>query len=166
MTASPIHSRRSPLRHVRGWQVAAICYTRVGGRRGASRELVDELSPAMLRMARIHVRTQEAAEDVVQEAWIAVIKGLDRFEGRSKLSTWIFGIVINIARAHGRARSPQHAVLDLRRRARALQPGRSPALAGPLGDRAVRRTRAGLKDPKRPGGSFIFAGPRVSARPS
>lgn len=63
--------------------------------------LVDELSPAMLRMARIHVRTTEAAEDVVQEAWLAVIKGLDRFEGRSKLSTWILGIVINIARRRG-----------------------------------------------------------------
>jgi RNA polymerase sigma-70 factor (ECF subfamily) len=63
--------------------------------------LVDELSPAMLRMARVHVRTDATAEDVVQEAWIAVIKGLDRFEGRSKLSTWIFGIVINIARRHG-----------------------------------------------------------------
>jgi RNA polymerase sigma-70 factor, ECF subfamily len=63
--------------------------------------LVDELSPAMLRMARLHVRTHEAAEDVVQEAWLAVIKGLDRFEGRSKLSTWIFGIVLNIARTRG-----------------------------------------------------------------
>jgi RNA polymerase sigma-70 factor (ECF subfamily) len=63
--------------------------------------LVDELSPAMLRMARIYVRSEAAAEDAVQEAWIAVIKGLDRFEGRSKLSTWILGIVINIARKQG-----------------------------------------------------------------
>jgi RNA polymerase sigma-70 factor (ECF subfamily) len=63
--------------------------------------LVDELSPAMLRMARVYVRTEAAAEDVVQESWIAVIKGLERFEGRSKISTWIFGIVINIARRQG-----------------------------------------------------------------
>ncbi|HEX6388255.1 MAG TPA: sigma-70 family RNA polymerase sigma factor [Solirubrobacteraceae bacterium] len=63
--------------------------------------LVDELSPAMLRMARVHVRDSASAEDVVQEAWIVVIKSLDRFEGRSKLSTWIFGIVINIARRRG-----------------------------------------------------------------
>jgi RNA polymerase sigma-70 factor (ECF subfamily) len=63
--------------------------------------LVDELSPAMLRMARVHVRDNATAEDVVQEAWLAVIKGLDRFEGRSKLSTWIFAIVMNIARKRG-----------------------------------------------------------------
>jgi len=77
--------------------------------------VVDELSPAMLRMARIYVRTEAAAEDVVQEAWLAVIKGLDRFEGRSKLSTWIFGIVINIARKHGvrEARSTPFASYDI-----------------------------------------------------
>jgi RNA polymerase sigma-70 factor, ECF subfamily len=62
---------------------------------------VGDLSPGMLRMARQYVRTDGAAEEVVQEAWLAVIRGLDGFEGRSTLSTWIFGIVINIARGRG-----------------------------------------------------------------
>jgi RNA polymerase sigma-70 factor (ECF subfamily) len=77
--------------------------------------VVDELSPRMLRMARVYVRTDAAAEDVVQEAWLAVIKGLDRFEGRSKLSTWIFGIVINIARTQGKrdARSVPFSSYDV-----------------------------------------------------
>ena len=49
-------------------------------------------------MARTFVRTPSAADDVVQETWLAVIRGLDSFEGRSSLSTWIFSILANRAR--------------------------------------------------------------------
>jgi RNA polymerase sigma-70 factor (ECF subfamily) len=51
----------------------------------------------MVRVARAYVATKESAEDVVQEAWFGVVQGLNRFEGRSSLKTWIFRIVINRA---------------------------------------------------------------------
>jgi RNA polymerase sigma-70 factor (ECF subfamily) len=61
----------------------------------------------MLRLAASYVRDPGAAEDVVQEAWLTVIKSLDRFEGRSAFKTWIFGIVMNLARARRRKESRQ-----------------------------------------------------------
>jgi RNA polymerase sigma-70 factor (ECF subfamily) len=64
-------------------------------------ELVDELGPRMLRLARAYVDTPAVAEEAVQEAWIVVLRSLDRFEGRSALSTWILGIVVNVARRRG-----------------------------------------------------------------
>ena len=63
--------------------------------------LVDKYGPLMLRIALGHVRTRAVAEEVVQEAWLGVLKGLDRFEGRSSLKTWILRIVANIARTRG-----------------------------------------------------------------
>src|SRR4051794_13274229 len=63
--------------------------------------LLDSWSRGMLRTARAYVATPEAAEDVVQETWIAVIRGLDRFEGRSSLRTWTYRILINIAKTRG-----------------------------------------------------------------
>ena len=48
--------------------------------------LVDELSPALLRMALMHVPSRAVAEDVVADTWLGVIKGIDRFEGRSALA--------------------------------------------------------------------------------
>jgi RNA polymerase sigma-70 factor (ECF subfamily) len=63
--------------------------------------LVEKYGPAMLRIARSHVRTRAAAEDVVQEAWLGVLQGLERFEGRSSLKTWILRITANRARTRG-----------------------------------------------------------------
>jgi RNA polymerase sigma-70 factor (ECF subfamily) len=63
--------------------------------------LVDELSPGMLRMTRLYVATDAAAEEVVQETWLGVLKGLDRFEGRSSLKTWVFRILVNVAKTRG-----------------------------------------------------------------
>ena len=63
--------------------------------------LVDRYTASMLRIARLYVRTPAVAEDVVQETWLAVIQGIDRFEGRSSLKTWIMRILANRARTRG-----------------------------------------------------------------
>ncbi len=63
--------------------------------------LVDALQPSMLRVARMYVSTLAVAEEVVQDAWLGVLKGIDRFEGRSSLRTWIFRILTNIAKTRG-----------------------------------------------------------------
>ncbi len=75
-----------------------------GLRRGdelAFRTLVGRYNATMLRVARLHIRDAQAAEEVVQETWLAVIKGLDRFEGRSSLKTWLFSILSNRAKTRG-----------------------------------------------------------------
>jgi RNA polymerase sigma-70 factor, ECF subfamily len=63
--------------------------------------LVDRHSPAMIRVAMAHVPSRAVAEDVVQETWIAVMRGIDGFEGRSTLKTWIFRILTNVAMRAG-----------------------------------------------------------------
>lgn len=63
--------------------------------------LVESLQPSMLRVARMFVPSRAVAEEVVQEAWLGVLQGLDRFEGRSSLRTWIFRILVNIAKTRG-----------------------------------------------------------------
>jgi RNA polymerase sigma-70 factor, ECF subfamily len=64
-------------------------------------QLVDQHTPSMLRVARGYVPSHEIAEEVVQETWIALLKGIDNFEGRSSLRTWLFAVMINIAKARG-----------------------------------------------------------------
>jgi RNA polymerase sigma-70 factor, ECF subfamily len=76
---------------------ALIASLRAGDEQ-AFMQLVEEYTPGMRRLALTFVRTPALADDVVQEAWLGVLKGLDRFEGRSSLRTWIYTIVANIAR--------------------------------------------------------------------
>ena len=71
------------------------------GDESAFRELVRRHHQSMVRFAETFVPSRAVAEEVAQEAWLGVIKGIDRFEGRSSLSTWIFRIVANIARTRG-----------------------------------------------------------------
>ncbi len=87
---------------------------------------VDSLSPAMLAVARGYVRTRSVAEEVVQEAWLGVIKGLAGFEARSTLRTWVLQIVANIARkrAVGEARSLPFSSLELGDDEPAVEPER------------------------------------------
>ena len=64
-------------------------------------ELMRMYNASLLRVAQIYVASRAVAEDVVQETWIGVLNGIDRFEGRSSLKTWIFRILTNIAKTRG-----------------------------------------------------------------
>jgi RNA polymerase sigma-70 factor, ECF subfamily len=55
----------------------------------------------MLRVAEMYVSSRAVAEDVVQEAWVGVLRGIGRFEGRSSLKTWLYRIVANTAKTRG-----------------------------------------------------------------
>jgi RNA polymerase sigma-70 factor (ECF subfamily) len=55
----------------------------------------------MLRVARLYVRDRAVAEEVVQEAWVGLLRGIDGFEGRSSLRTWLFRVVMNLAKTRG-----------------------------------------------------------------
>jgi RNA polymerase sigma-70 factor, ECF subfamily len=63
--------------------------------------LVAQYQPSMLRFARAYVQSGAVAEEVVQDTWMGVVKGIDRFEGRSALKTWLFRILVNRARSAG-----------------------------------------------------------------
>ena len=77
--------------------IAALC----GGDADAFATLVDRHSPAMIRVAMAYVPTRATAEEAVQETWIGVMRGIDGFEGRASLKTWIFRILTNVAMRSG-----------------------------------------------------------------
>jgi RNA polymerase sigma-70 factor (ECF subfamily) len=76
--------------------------------------LVNKHHSAMLRVASSYVSSAAVAEEVVQEAWLGVLKGLSSFEGRSSLRSWIFGILANCAKSRGvrEARSTPFSAFD------------------------------------------------------
>lgn len=76
---------------------ALVARLRDGDER-AFESVVEAFYPSMIAIARGYVRSRAVAEEVVQEAWLGVLKGLDRFEERSSLRTWVLQIVANIAR--------------------------------------------------------------------
>jgi RNA polymerase sigma-70 factor (ECF subfamily) len=63
--------------------------------------LVELYHAPLKRLALAYVRSSAVAEEVVQETWLGVIRGIDAFEGRSALKTWIFRILTNIAKTRG-----------------------------------------------------------------
>ncbi|HEX2467978.1 MAG TPA: RNA polymerase sigma factor [Solirubrobacterales bacterium] len=71
------------------------------GDEAAFTRLVDEYTPALMRLALAHVPSRAVAEEVVGDTWLGVIKGIGGFEGRSSLRTWIFQILLNNARTRG-----------------------------------------------------------------
>lgn len=71
------------------------------GSEAAFLTLVQRHEGAMLRIARLHVATTASAEDVVQETWVAVLKGIGGFDGRASLTTWMYRILTNRAKTMG-----------------------------------------------------------------
>ena len=80
----------------------------------AFREIVRDWTPVMLHVARAFVSSHASAEETVQETWLALVRGLDTFEGRSSLRTWTFHVLANIARRQGvrESRSVSVAAVD------------------------------------------------------
>jgi RNA polymerase sigma-70 factor (ECF subfamily) len=77
-----------------------VARLRAGDER-AFAELLSGWSRSMLHVARAFVSSEASAEDVVQDTWMAVITGIDGFEGRSSLRTWVYRILVNIAKKKG-----------------------------------------------------------------
>jgi len=71
------------------------------GDEAAFRSLIEMYHATLVRVARMYVSTQAVAEEVAQETWLAVFEGIERFEGRSSLKTWLFRILTNRAKTRG-----------------------------------------------------------------
>ena len=83
------------------WTDAELVALLRAGNEEAMSQLVERWSPAMFRVARSFVGSPQSAEDVVQEAWLGMLRGLATFEGRSSLRAWTFTILVNQARTRG-----------------------------------------------------------------
>jgi RNA polymerase sigma-70 factor (ECF subfamily) len=79
------------------WVVAALR----SGDEQVFTSLVTGWASSMLRLARSHVPTDSAAEEVVQDTWLGVLKGLEGFHGKSSFRTWVFRILVNQAKTRG-----------------------------------------------------------------
>jgi RNA polymerase sigma-70 factor (ECF subfamily) len=101
-----------PQRSVYPWQEVATSSTFDAdldalkrGDEAAFESLINRYHGPMMRLAMAYVRDRGVAEDVVQETWLTCLRSLEKFEGRSSLKTWLFGILINVARSRRRKES-------------------------------------------------------------
>jgi RNA polymerase sigma-70 factor (ECF subfamily) len=78
----------------------------------------------MMAVARTYVKSRAVAEEVVQEAWLGVLQGLDRFEGRSSLKTWIIAIVVHKAKTRAQREGRSVPFADFESDERAVEPDR------------------------------------------
>jgi RNA polymerase sigma-70 factor (ECF subfamily) len=99
-------------------------------------ELVRRYHTSLVRVARYHVDSDAAAEDVAQDTWLAVVRGVHRFEGRSSFKTWLFKILVNRARTAG-TRDRRQVPID-------------PTLAGPSVDASRFDAQGAWSDPPTP----------------
>ena len=87
---------------------AAVVAALRAGDEGAYARLIDRYHSSLVRLARTYVRDPAIAAEVAQDAWIGLFENLPRFEGRSSLKTWLFRILVNVART--RARKEQRSL--------------------------------------------------------
>ncbi|MDQ3741383.1 MAG: sigma-70 family RNA polymerase sigma factor [Actinomycetota bacterium] len=81
----------------RGTEEARLVAAIRRGDEAAFTALVRQHQSLMLRVARGYVRDARVAEEVVQETWMALLEGIDRFEGRASLKTWLFRVLVKRA---------------------------------------------------------------------
>ena len=94
------------------------------GDEAAFRSLIERYHAMLVRVARMYVSTQAAAEEVAADTWLAVLEGIDRFEGRSSLKTWLFRILTNRAKTRGMRDSRTLPFSSLEREEPAVEPER------------------------------------------
>jgi RNA polymerase sigma-70 factor (ECF subfamily) len=104
------------------------------GDEAAFGQLIDQYHSSLVRIATLFVRDFEVAEEVAQETWIGVLRGLDRFEGRSSFRTWLFGILANQAKRRGERERRMIPFSALARAPEGYEPAVDPERFLPPGD--------------------------------
>jgi RNA polymerase sigma-70 factor, ECF subfamily len=118
MIASMVHNQHLPVGQestpATGWDDAQLVAELRRGNEMAFEMLVERYHMSLIRVARHYVSSHALAEEVAQETWLGVLQGLQRFEGRSSLRTWIFHILTNRAKTRGQreGRSVPFSVLE------------------------------------------------------
>ncbi len=122
------------------------------GDEAAFRALVEQLHGRLQAVARAIVRSDALAEEAVQDGWLAVIRGIHGFEGRSALGTWIYSIVVNRARSVAAREHREAASATLRSDASSAaaedDPGENGPEMGPRGMWEVPPPPWSLEDPE------------------
>ena len=148
------------------------------GDEDAFAELIDRYGASMLRVARLHVRDRAVAEEVVQETWLAVLNGIERFEGRSSLKTWLFRILSNSAKTRGEREgrsvpfsaiaatdaAPTPSRRSTPTASRAADERNGPTTGPPRRGPGPRRRLLGARDPRGRQGGDLRSCPTPSAR--
>src|SRR5688572_20164736 len=91
----------SPTHTLPGVEDAELVVRLRSGDEEAFRFVVQRYHASLLRLAQTMVPTRAVAEEVVQDTWLGLVRGINRFEGRSSLRTWLFHVLVNRARSTG-----------------------------------------------------------------